>query len=115
MASSTGKIAAALQAFLRDVYEKAATKPGALRQASFTTTSGIELQPLYVPRDFDISPYFKIVKPMLEESFDYKGVHWADLPTQSEQYIGTSRTSRKMKRQRCAQLSPCSRRPGGLH
>jgi hypothetical protein len=59
---------------------------------------------LYVPRDFDISPYFKIVKPMLEESFDYKGVHWADLPAQSEQYIGTSRTSRKMKRQRCAQL-----------
>jgi len=59
---------------------------------------------LYVPRDFDISPYFKIVKPMLEESFDYKRVHWADLPAQSEQYIGTSRTSRKMKRQRCAQL-----------
>jgi Permuted papain-like amidase enzyme, YaeF/YiiX, C92 family len=58
---------------------------------------------LYVPRDFDISPYFKIVKPMLK-SFDYKHVHWADLPAQSEQYIGTSRTSRKMRRQRCAQL-----------
>jgi permuted papain-like amidase YaeF/Yiix C92 family enzyme len=58
---------------------------------------------LYVPRDFDISPYFKIVKPMLE-SFDYKHVHWADLPAQSEQYIGTSRTRRKMRRQRCAQL-----------
>jgi hypothetical protein len=58
---------------------------------------------LYVPRDFDISPYFEIVKPMLEEGFDYKGVHWADLPAQSEQYIGTSR---KMRRQRCAQLRP---------
>jgi Permuted papain-like amidase enzyme, YaeF/YiiX, C92 family len=58
---------------------------------------------LYVPRDFDISPYFKIVKPMLK-SFDYKHVHWADLPAQSEQYIGTPRTSRKMRRQRCAQL-----------
>jgi hypothetical protein len=54
---------------------------------------------LYVPRDFDISPYFKIVKPMLE-------VHWADLPAQSEQYIGISRTNRKMRRQRCAQLRP---------
>src|ERR1700751_5691602 len=36
---------------------------------------------LYVPRDFDISPYLKIVKPMLK-SFEYKHVHWADLPAQ---------------------------------
>jgi permuted papain-like amidase YaeF/Yiix C92 family enzyme len=35
---------------------------------------------LYAPRDFDISPYFKIVKPSLEEGFNYKTVHWADLP-----------------------------------
>ena len=32
------------------------------------------------PRDFDISPYFKIVKPTLVEGFNYKSVHWADLP-----------------------------------
>jgi hypothetical protein len=32
---------------------------------------------LYAPRDFDISPYFKIVKPTLEEGFDYKCMHWA--------------------------------------
>jgi hypothetical protein len=37
---------------------------------------------LYAPRDFDISPYFKIVKPTLMEGFDYKCVHWADLPAQ---------------------------------
>ncbi len=35
---------------------------------------------LYVPRDFDISPYFNIVKPTLMEGFNYKSVHWADLP-----------------------------------
>src|SRR5437588_3801607 len=35
---------------------------------------------LYAPRDFDISPYFKIVKPTLEEGFDYKRVDWVDLP-----------------------------------
>jgi hypothetical protein len=34
---------------------------------------------LYAPRDFDISPYFTIVKPTLEEGFNYKCVHWADL------------------------------------
>ena len=38
---------------------------------------------LYAPRDFDISPYFKIVKPILEEGFDYKRVPWADLPAPS--------------------------------
>lgn len=45
---------------------------------------------LYAPRDFDISPYFKIVKPTLEEGFDYKRVDWADLPAQSDQYVRAS-------------------------
>jgi len=31
-----------------------------------------------------------------------KRVHWADLPAQSDQYVRISRTSCKMKRQRCA-------------
>src|SRR6266436_5870714 len=35
---------------------------------------------LYAPRDFDVSPYFQIVKPTLMEGFNYKSVHWADLP-----------------------------------
>jgi Permuted papain-like amidase enzyme, YaeF/YiiX, C92 family len=35
---------------------------------------------LYAPRDFDISPYFQIVKPTLVENFDYKCMDWADLP-----------------------------------
>jgi hypothetical protein len=38
---------------------------------------------LYSPRDFDISPYFQIVKPTLVESFNYKFMDWADLPAQS--------------------------------
>jgi hypothetical protein len=36
---------------------------------------------LYAPCDFDISP-FKIVKPTLVEGFNYKCMHWADLPAQ---------------------------------
>lgn len=35
---------------------------------------------LYMPRDFDISPYFAIVKPTIEAGFDYKELLWADLP-----------------------------------
>ena len=46
---------------------------------------------LYAPRDFDISPYFKIVKPTLEEGFDYKRVDWVDLPARSDQYVRTSK------------------------
>jgi Permuted papain-like amidase enzyme, YaeF/YiiX, C92 family len=34
---------------------------------------------LYAPRDFDISPYFMVVKPMLARGFNYKDMHWADL------------------------------------
>lgn len=32
---------------------------------------------LYAPADFDLSPYFDIVKPTLEEGFNYKGLTWA--------------------------------------
>jgi hypothetical protein len=32
---------------------------------------------LYTPADFDLSPYFEIIKPTLEEGFNYKGLRWA--------------------------------------
>jgi Permuted papain-like amidase enzyme, YaeF/YiiX, C92 family len=35
---------------------------------------------LYAPRDFDISPYFEVVKPTICNGFDYKAMAWADLP-----------------------------------
>ncbi|MBX3577251.1 MAG: lipo-like protein [Rhizobiaceae bacterium] len=38
---------------------------------------------LYTPRDFDLSPYFRIVKPTLEYGFDYRAVEWAQ-PTATE-------------------------------
>jgi hypothetical protein len=33
---------------------------------------------LYPPRDFDVSPFFDIVKPTTETGFDYKQIEWAD-------------------------------------
>jgi hypothetical protein len=33
---------------------------------------------LYMPRDFDISPYFEVVKPTIINGFDYTALHWAD-------------------------------------
>jgi hypothetical protein len=32
---------------------------------------------LYVPRDFDVSPYFEVVKPRADERFDFHKLHWA--------------------------------------
>jgi hypothetical protein len=43
---------------------------------------------LYAPRDFDISPYFEIVKPTLLKGFDYKKMHWADLPLPPQEVAG---------------------------
>lgn len=34
---------------------------------------------LYAPRDFDLSPYFMVVKPTLPDDFNYKNMRWADL------------------------------------
>lgn len=31
---------------------------------------------LFVPRDFDASPYFQIVKPALEAGFDFRSIQW---------------------------------------
>lgn len=33
---------------------------------------------LFVPRDFDISPYFRIVKPIIEQGFDHSQLRWVD-------------------------------------
>jgi Permuted papain-like amidase enzyme, YaeF/YiiX, C92 family len=33
---------------------------------------------LYTPRDFDISPFFSVVKPTIEHGFDYRAMTWAE-------------------------------------
>ena len=42
---------------------------------------------LYAPRDFDISPYFEVVKPTLVNGFDYRKVQWADRPMAIENEV----------------------------
>lgn len=31
---------------------------------------------LFVPRDFDVSPYFQIIKPTIEQGFDFHRLNW---------------------------------------
>ena len=33
---------------------------------------------LFAPRDFDVSPYFEVIKPTIIEGFDYKAVSWGE-------------------------------------
>lgn len=33
---------------------------------------------LYTPRDFDVSPYFRIIKPTIEGRFNFRRLTWAD-------------------------------------
>ncbi len=33
---------------------------------------------LFTPSDFDLSPYFKVIKPTVESGFDYKALDWSD-------------------------------------
>ena len=41
---------------------------------------------LVTPRDFDLSPYFEIIKPNLvaAEAFDYRRIRWDDIGKESE-------------------------------
>ncbi|MDD9896098.1 MAG: YiiX/YebB-like N1pC/P60 family cysteine hydrolase [Gammaproteobacteria bacterium] len=33
----------------------------------------------FTPRDFDLSPYFEVIKPTLEKGFDYRDLRWKDI------------------------------------
>lgn len=35
---------------------------------------------LFAPRDFDVSPYFQVIKPGIESGFDHHALHWDDAP-----------------------------------
>ncbi|WP_274423761.1 lipo-like protein [Chelativorans sp. YIM 93263] len=39
---------------------------------------------LYTPRDFDLSPYFQVIKPTLAFGFDYKVLQWDPKKTDGE-------------------------------
>ncbi|NKB78190.1 MAG: lipo-like protein [Gammaproteobacteria bacterium] len=35
---------------------------------------------LFTPKDFDVSPYFQIVKPIIENGFNYQSLDWSSVP-----------------------------------
>jgi hypothetical protein len=55
-------------------------KSGAEREAEMLLEEihHIRHHSLYTPRDFDISPFFSVVKPTFEGGFDYRKMKWAN-------------------------------------
>ena len=48
---------------------------------------------LFTPRDFDLSPFFQIIKPTIEYGFDYKRVRWANQKKTEPEVGETIKTS----------------------
>ena len=42
---------------------------------------------LYSPRDFDVSPFFAVVKPTIENGFDYKAMMWDKMPERPDKTL----------------------------
>jgi Permuted papain-like amidase enzyme, YaeF/YiiX, C92 family len=56
---------------------RAPGRPAAQSAYSRSEILHIRHHSLFTPRDFDLSPFFEVVKPTLEYGFDYKQLQWA--------------------------------------
>jgi len=73
-------IAQAFEGIRYPILPEVTRAPG--RAAATSTYSRSEIlhirhHSLYTPRDFDLSPFFAVVKPTLEYGFDYKRLQWS--------------------------------------
>lgn len=57
---------------------------GAEREEMLSEIRHVSGNRLYAPRDFDISPYFQIIKPTLESGFRYREQAWVDQDTEAK-------------------------------
>lgn len=72
-------IAQAFQSIRYPILPEITLAPGRARATSaYSRTEILHIRhhSLYTPRDFDLSPYFEIVKPTLAYGFDYKQLVW---------------------------------------
>lgn len=74
----SGLIAAAFQAvhypILPDIESLPSTDPSC--SGCIDEILHVRHHSLYVPRDFDVSPYFEVVKPTLAAGFNYRALRW---------------------------------------
>ncbi|MCT8998295.1 YiiX/YebB-like N1pC/P60 family cysteine hydrolase [Chelativorans intermedius] len=73
-------IAQAFQSISYPILPRVVREPGeASAESTYSRQEILQIRhhSLYTPRDFDLSPYFQIVKPTLAFGFDYKTLKWA--------------------------------------
>ncbi len=68
-------------------------------------TEHIRKQGLYTPRDFDISPYFAVIKPVIVNQFNYHTLEWAPKKLSSNKKVRTPRPKTDGKRSRAKPAS----------
>lgn len=73
-------IAKAFQSIRYPILPHVSTESNGDSGAEYTNKEILHIRhhSLFTPRDFDVSPYFAIVKPALEDGFDYKSLTWKD-------------------------------------
>ena len=55
-------------------------RAGAIGESRSEEILHIRHHSLYTPRDFDLSPFFAVVKPTIETGFNYKSIQWGRNP-----------------------------------
>jgi hypothetical protein len=66
---------------------------------------------LYTPRDFDVSPYFAVIKPVIVNQFDYRALEWAPKKMPPIKKVRTRRSKADRKQGRAK--APNTAQPGG--
>ena len=63
-------------------------------------TDHIRKHGLYTPRDFDISPYFAVIKPVIVNKFNYHTLEWSPKQAQPIKIVKTRQSKTRQKRRR---------------
>lgn len=84
-------IAQAFQSVAYPILPRISHAPGqASAESTYSRKEILQIRhySLFTPRDFDLSPYFQVVKPTLAFGFDYKSLQWAEKEAEVELDIG---------------------------
>ena len=73
-------IAQAFEAIRYPVLPGVAYEPAATEECPFCVQELLSIRhhSLYAPRDFDVSPYFQLVKPTIAGGFDFRTLAWQE-------------------------------------
>lgn len=78
-------VAQLFQALRYPILPEVDRRPNGECNTCFDEVLRIRHHSLFAPRDFDVSPYFAVVKPSLERGFDFRALNWISTSTAAAQ------------------------------